>query len=105
MRTPPPLAVFSADQYALPPMKKRILSGMRPTGKLHLGHYWGVLRNWIELQDEYDCYFMIADWHALPSEWMKPAAIPGNVREVAADWIAAGVDPEKSCVFVQSEVP
>ena len=73
-------------------MKKRILSGMRPTGKLHLGHYWGVLRNWIELQDEYDCYFMIADWHALTSEWMNPGAIPRNVREIAADWIAAGVE-------------
>jgi tryptophanyl-tRNA synthetase len=86
-------------------MKKRILSGMRPTGKLHLGHYWGVLKNWIELQDEYDCYFMIADWHALTSEWMHPEAIPRNVREIAADWIACGVDPEKSCIFVQSEIP
>jgi tryptophanyl-tRNA synthetase len=86
-------------------MKKRILSGMRPTGKLHLGHYFGVLQNWIALQDEYECFFMIADWHALTSEWKNPAAIPGNVREIAADWIAAGVDPEKSCVFVQSEVP
>ena len=86
-------------------MKKRILSGMRPTGKLHLGHYFGVLQNWIALQDEYDCFFMIADWHALTSEWMNPGAIPKNVREIAADWIAAGVDPEKSCVFVQSEVP
>ena len=86
-------------------MKKRILSGMRPTGKLHLGHYFGVLQNWIALQDEYDCFFMIADWHALTSEWMKPGAIPANVREIAADWIACGVDPEKSCVFVQSEIP
>ena len=81
-------------------MKKRILSGMRPTGKLHLGHYFGVLQNWIALQEEYDCFFMIADWHALTSEWMNPGAIPRNVRE-----IAAGVDPEKSCIFVQSEVP
>jgi tryptophanyl-tRNA synthetase len=86
-------------------MKKRILSGMRPTGKLHLGHYWGVLQNWISLQDEYDCFFMVADWHALTSEWKKPQAIPQNIREVAADWIAAGVDPEKSVIFVQSEVP
>ncbi len=86
-------------------MKKRILSGMRPTGRLHLGHYWGVLQNWVALQDEYDCYFMIADWHALTSEWMHPEAIPRNVREIAADWIACGVDPEKSCIFVQSEIP
>jgi tryptophanyl-tRNA synthetase len=86
-------------------MKKRILSGMRPTGKLHLGHYFGVLQNWIALQDEYDCFFMIADWHALTSEWKNASAIPPNVREIAADWIAAGVDPEKACVFVQSDVP
>jgi tryptophanyl-tRNA synthetase len=78
---------------------------MRPTGKLHLGHYFGVLQNWVALQDEYDCYFMIADWHALTSEWKNASAIPANVREIAADWLAAGVDPEKSCVFVQSEVP
>jgi tryptophanyl-tRNA synthetase len=86
-------------------MKKRILSGMRPTGKLHLGHYWGVLQNWVALQDEYECFFMIADWHALTSEWANAPAIPRNVHEIAADWIAAGVDPEKSCVFVQSEIP
>src|SRR5579863_9678020 len=86
-------------------MKKRILSGMRPTGKLHLGHYWGVLQNWVALQDEFECFFMIADWHALTSEWSNAGAIPGNIREIAADWIAAGVDPEKSCIFVQSEVP
>jgi tryptophanyl-tRNA synthetase len=86
-------------------MKKRILSGMRPTGRLHLGHYFGVLQNWIALQDEYDCYFMIADWHALTSEWENAVAIPKNVREIAADWIACGIDPEKSCIFVQSEIP
>jgi tryptophanyl-tRNA synthetase len=86
-------------------MKKRILSGMRPTGKLHLGHYFGVLQNWIALQDEYDCFFMIADWHALTSEWENAGAIPKNVREIAADWIACGIDPEKSCIFVQSEIP
>jgi len=86
-------------------MKKRILSGMRPTGRLHLGHYWGVLQNWVALQDEYDCFFMVADWHALTSEWQNPQAIPKNIREIAADWIAAGIDPEKSCVFVQSDVP
>ena len=61
-------------------MKKRILSGMRPTGKLHLGHYFGVLQNCIALQDEYECFFMIADWHALTSEWENAGAIPRNVR-------------------------
>jgi tryptophanyl-tRNA synthetase len=86
-------------------MKKRILSGMRPTGKLHLGHYFGVLQNWIALQDEFDCFFMVADWHALTSEWKNPSAIPQNTREVAADWIAAGLDPAKSVIFVQSAVP
>jgi tryptophanyl-tRNA synthetase len=85
--------------------QKRILSGMRPTGKLHLGHYWGVLQNWVALQDEFDCFFMIADWHALTSEWKNAGGIPRHVREVAADWIAAGVDPGKSCIFVQSAVP
>ena len=64
-----------------------------------------VPEDWIALQDEYECFFMIADWHALTSEWMNPGAIPKNVREVAADWIACGIDPEKSCVFIQSEVP
>jgi tryptophanyl-tRNA synthetase len=86
-------------------MKKRILSGMRPTGKLHLGHYYGVLQNWVALQEEFDCFFMIADWHALTSEWKNAGAIPGNVREVAADWIACGLDPAKSTLFVQSAVP
>jgi tryptophanyl-tRNA synthetase len=86
-------------------MKKRILSGMRPTGRLHLGHYFGVLQNWIALQEEYECFFMIADWHALTSEWENAGAIPRNVREIAADWIACGIDPEKSCIFVQSEIP
>jgi tryptophanyl-tRNA synthetase len=78
---------------------------MRPTGKLHLGHYWGVLQNWVAMQDEYECFFMVADWHALTSEWKKPRAIPGNTREIVADWIAAGIDPEKSTIFVQSAVP
>jgi tryptophanyl-tRNA synthetase len=86
-------------------MKKRILSGMRPTGKLHLGHYFGVLQNWVALQDEYDCYFMVADWHALTSEWKNPRAIPQNIRDNVADWIACGVDPERSTIFVQSDVP
>ena len=86
-------------------MKKRILSGMRPTGRLHLGHYFGVLENWVALQEEYDCFFMVADWHALTSEWKNAGAIPQNIRENAADWIACGVDPEKSVIFIQSAVP
>ena len=86
-------------------MKKRILSGMRPTGKLHLGHYWGVLVNWAALQEEFECFYMVADWHALTSEWKNSSAIHENIRENVADWIAAGVDPEKSTIFVQSAVP
>lgn len=86
-------------------MKKRILSGMRPTGRLHLGHHWGVLVNWTALQDEFDCFYMVADWHALTSEWSHSGAIRPNIRENVADWIAAGVDPAKSVIFVQSAVP
>ncbi len=86
-------------------MKKRILSGMRPTGPLHFGHYWGVLVNWVALQDEFDCHFMVADWHALTSEWKNAAAIRQHARDNVADWSAAGVDPDRSTVFVQSAVP
>ncbi len=86
-------------------MKKRILSGMRPTGRLHLGHYWGVLVNWAALQEEFECFYMVADWHALTSEWKSSRAIPESIRENVADWIAAGVDPERATLFVQSAVP
>jgi len=86
-------------------MKKRILSGMRPTGPLHLGHLVGALGNWIKLQDEYDCFYMVADWHALMSEYEDPKEIGKNIINCAADWIAAGVNPEKCTIFVQSDVP
>ncbi len=86
-------------------MKKRVLSGMRPTGQLHLGHWVGALTNWRELQDQYDCFFMVADWHALMSEYEAPAGIDRMVRENVADWIACGVDPKRSVIFRQSEVP
>jgi len=85
-------------------MKKRILSGMRPTGKLHLGHLVGALENWKKLQDEYDCFFMIADWHALMSEYEKPDNLPEYAVDNAIDWISAGLDPAKSTLFIQSEV-
>ncbi|MFH1854662.1 MAG: tryptophan--tRNA ligase [Candidatus Omnitrophota bacterium] len=85
-------------------MKKRILSGMRPTGPLHLGHLFGALDNWVNLQDGYDCFFMIADWHALMSEYEDPSNLPQHTIECAADWIAAGLDPEKSVIFAQSHV-
>lgn len=84
--------------------KKRILSGMRPTGALHLGHYFGVLKNWIKLQDEYSCYFFVADWHALTSEYADPRRIKNFVPGLVKDWIAAGLDPKKCVIFQQSQV-
>ena len=85
-------------------MKKRILSGMRPTGPLHLGHLFGALGNWIKLQNEYECFFMIADWHALMSEYEDPLKLSQYTIECAADWLAVGLDPEKSAIFIQSHV-
>lgn len=85
--------------------KKNILSGMRPTGKLHLGHLVGAVKNWTQLQDDYNCFFMVADWHALMSEYERPSDIKKNSIEMVKDWIACGIDPEKSVIFVQSMVP
>jgi tryptophanyl-tRNA synthetase len=85
--------------------RKRVLSGMRPTGKLHLGNYMGALYNWVKLQDEYECYFFIADWHALTTDYEDLGNLTGNIRQVALDFLAAGLDPERSTVFVQSDVP
>ncbi|MCX5697367.1 MAG: tryptophan--tRNA ligase [Candidatus Omnitrophica bacterium] len=85
-------------------MKKRILSGMRPTGKLHLGHLVGALDNWVKLQDEYECFFMVADWHALMSEYEDTSQLAENRIDNTIDWLSAGVDPEKSTVFIQSGV-
>ncbi len=85
--------------------KKRILSGMRPTGKLHLGHLVGALNNWVKLQEEYSCFYMIADWHALMSEYESPKGMRENSLEMAKDFIAAGLDPDKSVIFIQSHVP
>lgn len=85
--------------------KKRILSGMRPTGKLHLGHLVGALNNWVKMQDEYLCYYMVADWHALMSEYENPQDMRENSYEMVKDFIAAGLDPEKCIIFIQSHVP
>ncbi len=84
---------------------QRVLSGMRPTGKLHLGHYHGVLKNWLRLQHEYDCYFFVADWHALTTEYESPQDISNNTLEMVVDWLAAGVNPGSAKIFVQSMVP
>ncbi|MDP2265306.1 MAG: tryptophan--tRNA ligase [Thiobacillus sp.] len=82
----------------------RVLSGMRPTGRLHLGHYHGVLKNWLRLQNEYQCLFFVADWHALTTHYDTPAVIEENVRDMVIDWLAAGVDPAQATLFVQSRV-
>ena len=83
----------------------RVLSGMRPTGALHLGHYHGVLRNWIALQQEYECLFFVADWHALTTHYDTPEIIAQNVWDMVIDWLAAGVDPAQATIFIQSRVP
>jgi tryptophanyl-tRNA synthetase len=82
----------------------RIVSGMRPTGPLHLGHYFGVLKNWVELQHEYDCFFFVADWHALTSEYATPQKIKGFVPELVKDWVAFGLDPDECTIFLQSSL-
>lgn len=88
-----------------PKPQKRIMSGMRPTGKLHIGHYLGVIKNWIELQDSYECYFSIADWHALTTKFNDTRDFKDNIVNVAIDWLASGIDPEKSTIYLQSLVP
>ena len=86
-------------------MRKRILSGMRPTGKLHLGHLVGALANWTKLQSEYECFFMVADWHALMSEYENPESLKANMLDNVVDWLSCGIDPDRSTIFIQSLVP
>jgi tryptophanyl-tRNA synthetase len=85
--------------------KKRILSAMRPTGPLHMGNYLGALANWVDMQDPYDCYFFVADWHALTSNYENPGPTGEYVRQMLIDWLSAGLSPEKSTIFIQSKVP
>lgn len=85
--------------------KQKIASGMRPTGKLHLGHYIGVLENWIKLQDEFDCHYFVADWHALTTKYDDTNDLRQNSIDVVIDWLASGINPEKSTIYVQSLVP
>jgi tryptophanyl-tRNA synthetase len=87
------------------PQRKRVLSGMRPTGKLHLGNFVGALDNWVRMQDQYDCFFFIADWHALTTDYADTSSVKQNSLEVAMDWLAAGLDPERCTMFMQSHVP
>jgi tryptophanyl-tRNA synthetase len=85
--------------------RRRVVSGMRPTGKLHLGHLVGALKNWVALQDTYDCYYFVADWHALTSHYADTSEVVASALDNVADWIAAGLDPERSELFVQSLIP
>src|SRR3974390_3417603 len=85
--------------------RKRVLSGMRSTGKLHLGNYVGALQNWVGMQDQYECFFCVADWHALTTDYADTSCVKENSLEVARDLLAAGLDPERSVIFIQSHVP
>jgi tryptophanyl-tRNA synthetase len=91
-------------ETAISSSRPRVLSGMRPTGKLHLGNYMGALANWVKLQEKYDCYFFIADWHALTSDYADPSKIAQNTLDVMLDYLGAGLDPAKSVLFLQSKV-
>jgi tryptophanyl-tRNA synthetase len=95
------------SETAIPSSRPRVLSGMRPTGKIHLGNYMGALANWVKLQDsgQYECYFFIADWHALTTDYADTSNFLSNTREVILDYLAAGLDPARSVLFVQSHVP
>src|SRR5262249_32623067 len=85
--------------------RERVLSGMRPTGKLHLGNYLGALANWVDLQAEYDCFYFVADWHVLTTDAADSGAAPGYTIDMIADWLGAGLDPERSTLFIQSLIP
>jgi len=89
----------------LPTQHQRVLSGMRPTGPLHLGHYYGVLKNWLRLQHEYECFFFVADWHALTTHYHDPRVVGDNVWDMVIDWLASGINPGAATVFIQSRVP
>jgi len=86
-------------------LRKRVLSGMRPSGQLHLGHYLGVLVNWKKLQEESDCFFFVADWHALTTEYDRTTVIRESIDDMVIDWLASGIDPGKATIFIQSHVP
>jgi len=96
-------ADHSHDQTQDKPM--RILSGMRPTGRLHLGHYKGVLENWLTLQEQHQCFFFAADWHALTTDYANPSIVKDTIWDMLIDWLAVGIDPDKATIFIQSEVP
>ena len=86
-------------------MKQRVLSGMRPTGKLHLGNFSGALENWKRLQEEYECFYFVADWHAISTEYANTSSLRDFIHQMLVDWLAAGLDPQKCTIFIQSHVP
>ena len=90
---------------SVPVQHQRVVSGMRPTGLLHLGHYHGVLKNWLTLQHEYECFFFVADWHALTTHYENPSVISESTHDMIIDWLAAGVSPGAARLFIQSRVP
>jgi tryptophanyl-tRNA synthetase len=99
------LQIFGSSFLNTISQNTRVLSGMRPTGLLHLGHYHGVLKNWIELQHSYECFYFVADWHALTTHYEDPSIIGESTRDMVIDWLAAGVNPGNSTLFVQSRIP
>ena len=96
---------MNPDSPSPTPERARVLSGMRPTGALHLGHYHGALKNWVRLQDDYECFYFVADWHALTTHYEDREIIGKNVYEMVIDWLAAGIDPERATIFIQSRLP
>jgi tryptophanyl-tRNA synthetase len=94
----------SSHESALSQVPQYVLSGLRPTGRVHLGNYFGAVRNWVRLQDLFDCYYFVADWHALTSDYADTSKITRSTFDAVADWLAAGLDPEKATIFIQSEV-
>ncbi len=96
---------MTAEPSPAPAPRERVLSGMRPTGALHLGHYHGALKNWVRLQDRYDCFYFVADWHALTTHYEERDVMERHVYDMVIDWIAAGLDPERCTIFIQSRLP
>ena len=96
---------MNSPETAPKPARPRVLSGMRPTGAMHLGHYHGALKNWVRLQDDYDCFFFVADWHALTTHYEERGVMERYVYDMVTDWLAAGLDPERCTIFVQSRLP
>ena len=96
---------MTPDRDPPPKPRQRVLSGMRPTGALHLGHYHGALKNWVRLQADYDCFYFVADWHALTTHYEEREVMERYVYDMVVDWLAAGIDPEQSTIFIQSRMP